>query len=281
MGAPRTRGVRVEKCSGAEKDSTVPELPDVEGFRRYFGRYAAGCRVEGVRVLDRTVLRNSTPQSLGRALTGHRFEQPRRHGKWLIAPAGGPRVLMHFGMTGRLAWYGDEARSLHRHDRVVFDLPEGRLAYRNMRKFGGVWLARGEHDVDAVTGPLGPDAATLDRDALAELLDRRRGGVKAALMDQRLLAGVGNLLADEILWRARINPRAAVDSLSPERLDRLHRELDRTIRESNRYARIPRIEGWLTGVRDHLGPCPRCGTRLRRATVAGRTTCWCPRCQRR
>ena len=259
----------------------MPELPDVEGFRRYLSRYAAGRRVEGVRVLDRTMLRNSSPQAVDRALRGRRLEQPRRHGKWLIVPAGGPLLLMHFGMTGRLAWYGDEASPLHRHDRVVLDLAGGRLGYRNMRKFGGVWLASDADEAGSVTGPLGPDAADLDRDRLAELLDRRRGSIKAALMDQRLLAGVGNLLADEILWRARIHPRAGVQRLSAERIDRLHAELDRTIRESNRHARIPRLEGWLTGVRDDLGPCPRCGTRTRRATVAGRTTCWCPRCQRR
>ena len=258
----------------------MPELPDVEGFRRYFRRYAAGRRVKGVRVLDRTMLRNSSAQALGRALRGRRLEQPRRHGKWLIAPAGGPLVLMHFGMTGRLAWHGEEAASLHRHDRLVLDLDGGRLAYRNMRKFGGVWLARDEDEAGEVTGPLGPDAAGLGRADLAGLLDRRRGSIKAALMDQRLLAGVGNLLADEILWRARIDPRTAVGRLSVDRLDRLHTELERTIRESNRHAHIPRLEGWLTGVRDDLGPCPRCGTGTRRATVAGRTTCWCPRCQR-
>jgi formamidopyrimidine-DNA glycosylase len=114
-----------------------------------------------------------------------------------------------------------------------------------------------------------------------ELLDGRRGSVKAALMDQRLLAGVGNLLSDEILWRARIHPSAAVRSLGARRRARLHDALRTAVAESSRYGRVPHGERWLTRVRDDpAATCPRCGTRLRRGTIAGRTACWCPRCQR-
>jgi formamidopyrimidine-DNA glycosylase len=257
----------------------MPELPDVEGFRRYFQRYAVGQRVDRVEVRDRSMLRNSSPQAVGRALRGRPLERPRRHGKWLIAPAAGPLLLMHFGMTGRLAWSGGGAGP-HRHDRIVLRLDTGVLGYRNMRKFGGVWLARDESEVEAVTGPLGPDAMEVDRERLGSLLAGRRGGIKAALMDQRLLAGVGNLLADEVLWRARIHPRRYASDLSRRQLETLAETMHDTIRDANRHGRIPRLEGWLTGVRDDLGPCPRHGVRLQRATVAGRTTVWCPRCQR-
>jgi formamidopyrimidine-DNA glycosylase len=257
----------------------VPELPDVEGFRRYFSRHAAGERVERVEVLDRTMVRNSSAQGVRRALGGRRFEKPRRRGKWLIAPAGGPLILMHFGMTGLLAWSSDPS-GRHPHDRVVFHLPGGQLAYRNMRKFGGLWLARDERQAEGVMGPLGPDAADLDRDALARLADRRRA-IKALLMDQKALAGVGNLLSDEVLWRARIHPRRRAGELSRRELSALHDALQDTIREANRHGRIPPKRGWLTAVRDEGGDCPRCGRRVRRDTVAGRTACWCPRCQRK
>jgi formamidopyrimidine-DNA glycosylase len=105
--------------------------------------------------------------------------------------------------------------------------------------------------------------------------------VKAALMDQRLLAGVGNLLSDEILWRARIHPQTAVGRLDARRRTRLYDALRAAVGESSRYGRVPHGARWLTRVRDDPdAACPRCGTRLRRTTVAGRTACWCPRCQR-
>lgn len=258
----------------------MPELPDVEGFRRYFNRFAAGARVERIEVLDRSILRNTTPQGLGRALRGHRFGEARRRGKWLIAEAEGPILLLHFGMTGLLAWSGD-GETPHRHDRIVLHLPDGNLAYRNMRKFGGVWLASDPEQAEREMGSLGPDARELGQDEFVELLTRRRRGVKALLMDQKAIAGVGNLLSDEVLWRARIHPRRSTASLSRQKKLALYDALLTTIRAANRRGRIPTEAGWLTGVRDAPGDCPRCGRRLRRGTAAGRTACWCPKCQRR
>jgi len=183
-------------------------------------------------------------------------------------------------MTGLLTWSEDEA-DRHPHDRAIFICEDGELRYNNMRRFGGVWLARDRDERDAVTGPLGPDAASIAQDEFDGLIAGRRGAAKAVLMDQRLLAGVGNLLSDEILWRARINPKTAVAKLTPARRRRLYEALHAAVTESIRYGRVPHGERWLTRVRDDRHPrCPRCGTALRRATVAGRTACWCPRCQR-
>jgi formamidopyrimidine-DNA glycosylase len=251
----------------------VPELPDVEGFRRV-AREAAGRRIERVDLLDRPLLRGGrTP-----AVEGERFGDFERHGKWLIAPAGDAEVLMHFGMTGALEWARRRSER-HVHDRIVFVCRGGELRYRNMRKFGGVWISR--RGRERVTGPLGPDATEVDRERFRELLGRRRGRIKAALMDQRLIAGLGNLMADEIAWRARVDPRTAVRDLSRRRVDRLWRAMDEVVHESIPTGRVPPAEGWLTGARDARDPrCPRCGSRLRRATVAGRTTVWCGRCQR-
>jgi formamidopyrimidine-DNA glycosylase len=258
----------------------VPELSDVEGFRRYFARFAAGRRIEGVSVPDAELLRNASPRALGRALRDRRFGDPRRHGKWLLAPADGATVLMHFGMTGLLRWTGDAGSALHQHDRLVFRLEGGELRYRNMRRFGGVWLARDAAAVDDIVGDLGPDAMSVDRERFEELLAGRRGRLKPALMDQELIAGLGNLLVDEILWRARLHPRRPLAAISSRERDRLHREMHRVLRESIPRARVPPEPSWLTGVRDDpAGRCPRCGARLARAQVGGRTACLCPRCQ--
>ena len=251
----------------------MPELPDVEGFRRE-ARKAAGRRIERVDVIDAALLRGGQRATV----QGQRFGEPMRHGKWLIFPAGDAEVLMHFGMTGRLDWAPPRSER-HRHDRIVFVCRGGELRYRNMRKFGGVWVWRRSREL--VTGPLGPDATEVDLGRFAELLDNRRGSVKHTLMDQTLIAGLGNLMVDEIAWRARVDPRRKVSGLSSRRIERLWQAMDGVVRDSLPTGRVPPVDGWLTGVRDaRAARCPRCGTRLRRATVAGRTTVWCAREQR-
>ena len=258
----------------------VPELPDVEHYRGFFAEHATGRTVASVWA-DPTIVRNATPRALAAALQGHRFEEPTRHGKWLTAWTDGPALLLHFGMTGDLAWSGDEP-DRHRHDRLILGFAEGgELRYRNMRKLGGVWLAHDGAEAETILGPLGPDALGIDRRQLLHLLSIRRGGLKAALMDQTLLAGIGNLLADEILWQARLHPKRTFDSLSSEELAELVRSIRRVVRESIDYDYVSRKRSWLSHVRGRLnGACPRCGTPLARTVVAGRTTYFCPNCQK-
>jgi formamidopyrimidine-DNA glycosylase len=258
----------------------MPELPDVEAYRRFFGRYAAGKRIHGV-AADPTIVRNTTPRALDKALRGRRLQDPDRLGKWLICRTDGATLLLHFGMTGDLIWSGEEP-ARHRHDRLTLRLEDGgELRYRNMRKLGGAWLAHDEQELDAILGALGPDALAIRRREFLELLDRRRGGVKAALMDQTFVAGVGNIIADEVLWHARIHPRQPIQTLGTEERSRLYTELRRVLREAvEGYDYIPRKRSWLSGVRGLPGAtCPRCTTPLQRTTVAGRTTYSCPRCQ--
>jgi len=258
----------------------VPELPDVEAYRRFFQRHATGRRVRALSA-DPTIVRNTTPQALRRALIGRTFDPPDRHGKWLICPSNGPTLLLHFGMTGDLIWSGDEPER-HRHDRLIIGFEGGgELRYRNMRKLGGVWLAHDEEETRGVLGPLGPDALALGRKEFLELLGRLRGGVKAALMDQTFIAGVGNIIADEVLWHARIHPRRRIDSLGEYERRRLFSSLYRVLREAvEGYDYIPRKRSWLSAERGLPNArCPRCGSPLGRATVAGRTTYFCPHCQ--
>ncbi len=258
----------------------MPELPDVEAYRRFFLRHAAGKTVRAVEA-DPTIVRNAAPRTLSRALTGRRLAEPERLGKWLICWTDGPALLLHFGMTGDLVWSEDEPER-HRHDRLFLSFQDGtEIRYRNMRKLGGVWLAHDAPEVRRVLGPLGPDALELSRAAFLELLGRRRGGVKAALMDQSLLAGVGNLIADETLWQARINPRRRVESLTGDERSRLQAALRKVLRESVEASdHIPRKRSWLLHVRGQPGArCPRCRTPLARTVAAGRTTYVCPSCQ--
>jgi formamidopyrimidine-DNA glycosylase len=255
----------------------VPELPDVEHFRRFLARHAEGARIERVVTTDPQILRNATPDQLDRAVRGHRFEEPERHGKWLVAWTTGPAVLVHFGMTGDLRWSsGHDGR--HPHDRVIFETDRGELRYRNMRKLGGLWLAHGPEDARRLLAPLGPDALDVSASGLRRAFDRRRGRVKAALMDQSVVSGVGNLAADEALWQARIHPARRLQGLTEEERRRLVRSVRRVLRTwVNRFEDLPR--GWLLLSRRPDAPCPRCGTDLRRTVVGGRTTYFCPVCQ--
>lgn len=255
----------------------MPELPDVEGFRRFFAEQAAGARVERVSAPAPDVVRNTTPQGLGRALRGRRFGEPARHGKWLFAPVeGGSTVVWHFGMTGALQWV-EVGADRHPHDRVVIVCDRGELRLRMMRKLGGVWLARDADEAEAVTGPLGPDAWRVDRATLGQVLTGG-GSVKSALMNQERLAGAGNLVADEVCWRAGVHPRRALSELDDPTRDRLHDALHEVLDAAVPTGRVPPHDDWLTGARDDEDPtCPRCGAALERGEVAGRSTWWCPR----
>ncbi|WP_350276319.1 DNA-formamidopyrimidine glycosylase family protein [Kribbella sp. HUAS MG21] len=262
----------------------MPELPDVEGFRRVLAAHAVGRRIRTVDVLDAGVLRGVTGAGLRRALTGRRFRQPWRHGKYLVVPVAGSRagaaVLLHFGMTGSLEWEVDAERQ--RFDRVVFGFAHGELRFRDMRKLHGLRYAPDRETVKRLLARLGPDAADLSAAGLSDRLAGRRGQVKPALMDQSTVAGLGNLLADEILWRARIDPHRPCPQLDDSDLRRLHTRMRTVLRQSVEAGRVPPRKTWLTGRRDDpTGSCPRCGTTLSHGRVGGRGTAWCSQCQPR
>ncbi|MFJ9413791.1 Fpg/Nei family DNA glycosylase [Streptomyces sp. NPDC101227] len=258
----------------------MPELPDVEGFRQVLVSCALGRTVRRVEVYDAGVLHGVSASRLRRELEGRRFAEPERHGKWLLARCdGGPTLLMHFGMTGLLVCChpGDP---LDPHDRVAFTVGHDRqLRYRDQRKLRGLWLAD-DSGVARTLDRQGPDALAVDRAGFDAALSGRRGGVKSALMNQSVLAGLGNLLADEVLWRAGLHPARRVGGLSEGERGRLYADMRRTLRSSVRARRVPPRESWLTGHRDAGNAvCPRCGDRLCRGRITGRGTVWCPSCQ--
>src|SRR5207302_2159497 len=275
--APRRpdTGASLRVVGSANLGQTVdmPELPDVEAFRRTFVRHAAGRTVRDVEA-DPTVVRNADVGTLRRALSGCTFADPTRHGKWLLCWTEGPVLLLHFGMTGHLV-PSVEGPERHRWDRLVLAFNDGtELRYRNMRKLGGIWIAHDPGDAETIVGGLGPDALAIGRTGFLERLERRRGGVKAALMDQTFVAGVGNLIADETLWQARLHPKRRVGTLTDEERRMLYSRMHAVLKESvDRYDYIPRKRSWLSHVRGLTGArCPRCGAPLERAVAAGRTT---------
>ncbi|MFZ0667416.1 MAG: DNA-formamidopyrimidine glycosylase family protein [Acidimicrobiales bacterium] len=257
----------------------MPELPDVERSRRLLHSHVVGEKVQAVDIRDPGVIRGRSSRDFVRRLVGRTFGEPTRHGKWLLAPTDGPTVLFHFGMTGDLIWDPPDAEYL-RYDRVIISVGSGNLVYRDQRKLQGLWLADDEDAVTEFIGDLGPDALGLTCRQLEERLTDRRGALKAVLMDQHVVAGLGNMLCDEMLWRARIHPaRRFGDLRAPER-QALCRSLQRVLRASVQVGDIPRRATWLSSQRSQPEPrCPRCGSSLELSRIGGRTTYWCPTCQ--
>lgn len=257
----------------------MPELPDVEGFRRELANALPRRRIQHVQVRDPGILRNTSAATLDRRLAGHRFRAPRRHGKWLILPTDGPTLLIHSGMTGH-PYYANTDAEPEKYERLVVSLDKGELRYADLRKLRGVWLVDGDDDLADVLGPQGPDALGMGLRAFRDVLAGRRGQLKPTLMDQSVIAGLGNLLTDEICWRARVRPTRPVADLEADEVKRLHTAMTQVLRTAVRHGEVPRLSRWLTGVRDEPDPsCPRCGTRLSHGRVSGRMSLWCPHCQ--
>jgi formamidopyrimidine-DNA glycosylase len=255
----------------------MPELPDVEGFRRALAEKLPGRRVRAVEVRDAGVLRNTTAPALTRNLMKHTFGEPQRHGKWLILPTDGPVLLVHSGMTGQPYFAADGADEKG-YERLVIALDCGELRYADLRKLRGIWLAPDEDATAEVMGRQGPDALGLDLASFRNVLEGRQGALKPTLMDQSVIAGLGNLLVDEICWRAKVHPGRPVSAVD---VQRLHKAMKNVLRTAVPHGRVPGLPRWLTRVRDDPDPgCPRCHTRLLRSRIGGRTTVWCPNCQR-
>lgn len=259
----------------------MPELPDVEGYRRELAKRLPGRRVRDVTVTDAGVLRNSSATAFVDHLRGHRFTTPGRHGKWLLLPTDGPTLVVHSGMTGRPRWErADDPPD--RFDRVRIRLDRGELRYADMRKLRGLWLVDGPDELARVIGRSGPDALTASRDEFARALSSGRRVLKTALTDQAVLAGLGNLLSDEICWQARVHPLRTCGSLDGTEVSALYSTMRRVLRTSVRHQCVPSLRNWLTRVRDDKhAVCPRCDAPLERARNQGRMTVWCPREQAR
>lgn len=256
----------------------MPELPYVETFRRFMDEVALDRPVVRTQVPDPDLLEEVSERTLQRRLKGERFETTRRHGKYLFAEtSGGDWLVLHFGMTGFLAHTRNDEDTPD-HVRVLFHFRDGdRLAFDCQRKFGAVSLT--EHpDAFVERKGLGPDALSLDLSDFRALLEDRRGRVKSALMDQSLMAGVGNVYSDEALYHARVDPRVRVGDLDASRVRRLyrslHRVLDRAIQAGSQPEEMPR--GWLLHRREEGATCPKCGEAIRRIVVSGRGAYWCP-----
>lgn len=281
----------------------MPELPEIAHLNRCLEPVLSGAVVRQVKlsrpdIVDRG--RSQQPVSRRRLLMGERIKGLARHGKQLaIVSCRGPTVCIHLGMSGQL-WHCPAGERLRRHDHIhcVWHLEgtrgqgRGRLVFRDPRRFGGLWCFSSMDELTATRwSHLGPDALSLDARTLRRSLAGTRRSIKAALLDQHVVAGIGNIYADEILFAAGIHPQSAVTRLGADRCRRLARCIRHilaaatahggsTIRDyvdgqgrPGSFSLRHRVYGRATQ------PCTSCGNRLHQTTEAQRTTVFCPVCQ--
>jgi formamidopyrimidine-DNA glycosylase len=275
----------------------MPELPEVEVARRNLALWLEGARVVGARVHDRRVVRGASGGSLARSLVDRRVLGVSRRGKWLrITLDDGQRVFSHLGMTGK--WVLRPSSLVRvRFERARLDVTlRGRrrsVRYLDPRLFGRIVVAA--NDISQWVA-LGPDPLTdgIDVDALAASLARRKRSIKEAIMDQSILAGIGNIQATEALWRARIDPRTRSDRVTRGQLVALARAIRATIAAAlaDAWGAEPAPRGREITYVEEAGapnpfriygragtPCPRCRRQLQRIVLGGRGTVLCPHCQ--
>jgi len=270
----------------------MPELPEVQTVAACLDSRLRGAAVESVRLFRRDIVKGS-PRSLQRTLLNKKLRRVRRHGKRIICEFDPDTELnFHLGMTGNLLVVRrDEPLLDHTHLRVRFAGRTDELRFRDPRRFGGVWLGNGRTPRGGrFSSVLGPDALEVRLPGFRRMLERRRQ-IKALLLDQQVIAGLGNIYCDESLFRARIHPLTSASELDPSQVSTLLRDIRSVLRQAiaaggsslRDYRNADGEPGWFRvrhRVYDREGePCPRCRTAIEHTVVASRSTWFCPRCQ--
>jgi len=273
----------------------MPELPEVETVARGLRAALPGRRIVGVRLGKTDFIDN--PAALEQQLPGSRIQGVRRHGKFLVVDLESPdkrshdiSLLIHLGMTGQLVVSAAQA-PVAPHTHVFLALDDGReVRYTDARRFGRMRMVS-DTEREAALGRLGLDPLEATQEQFLQKLRSRRARIKALLLDQRVLRGMGNIYTDESLWRARINPLRLGATLKDEELRRLHRAVRDVLTQAikmrgSSISDYVDAEGQPGGFqRRHRvyqregKKCFRCGTAIQRTIVAGRSSYYCRRCQ--
>jgi formamidopyrimidine-DNA glycosylase len=274
----------------------MPELPEVETVRSRLVPILEGAAIVRVEIDDPRLTRPVEPAIVSEALVGDTVASVERRGKYLLwRLASGRTLVIHLRMTGSFRHAGAGELPDDAYRRATLELDTGaEVAYRDVRRFGTWELLDADHLRPYFAARLGPEplAASFSAARLSALAAGRRISVKGFLLDQRRLAGIGNIYADEALWRARIHPRRPAGELDTTEVARLHRAVRAALRRGvelqgstlSDYVTPDGDEGGMQHEFHVYGrggePCDRCGTPIERIVVAGRGTWFCPRCQR-
>lgn len=262
----------------------MPELPDVEVFRKYLQSTSMNQKIGDVKIFSTDMVKGVSAQKLTRLLQGASFVWTERHGKYLMAGVGDDSFLvLHFGMTGFLKYFGNTEEGTP-HMRMRIDFENGyHLSFDCMRKLGEISWSE-DREGFAKERKLGADPLHKGFNAsrFAELIRKKRGSIKSALMNQEVVAGIGNIYSDEILFQARVHPGAGIKDLEDKDLQELYKAMKDVLKTAIKSKADPRkLPGsFLIGRRQEGAECPRCGARIQKRKFSGRGAYMCPVCQK-
>ena len=263
----------------------MPELPDVETFRRYFNRTSLHKKIERIDIGTKEMLKGISSLSLQQNLKNLKFKKTSRHAKYLFAQTDKGKILvLHFGMTGSLKYYKkDEERPAH--IRMRIDFANGyHLAFNCPRKLGSIYLIN-DREKFIENKNLGPDPVEDDfsLSGFRKIIEGKRGTIKSTLMDQKTISGIGNIFSDEILFNAGIHPATGTEKLNDAQVKKIYQMikevLNKVIDIQADPEKIP-----ATYLYSHRAPgedCPMCKGKIRKKTIGGRSSYFCDRHQRK
>ncbi len=261
----------------------MPELPDVETFKRYIDSTALHKKINSVDIPTPKILYKTTTQTITKNLLHKTFTETHRHGKYLFLQLSNHDfLLLHFGMTGEVKYFQNK-NDQPPHTRFLVEFKNGYyLAFDNQRILGKVGYIE---DIASFLEEksLGEDALEIDEHTFLTLLSKRRGSVKSALMNQKILAGIGNIYADEILFQTRLFPKKSVNDLSKRQLKTLFKNVNKVLTTAIDAQAHPQDfpKNFIIPHRKKEGNCPIDHTPLKTLKVNGRTTYYCPKHQKK
>jgi formamidopyrimidine-DNA glycosylase len=261
----------------------MPELPDVEGYRKYFEETSLNKKIKDISVFHKKSLKGISPAEFREILVGKKFTSSLRYGKYLFGiTSKHESVVMHFGMTGFLVYYKKE-EDASSHIRVQFDFSDkSHLGFDCMRMFGKVSYTP-DYEQYIRDKDLGRDPIVykMSYKEFQDIIDDRSSNVKVFLMDQSILAGIGNEMSDEILFQAAILPGRTIDSLSKEENKALFRSINKTLTNGIKYAQKGKYpDDYLINYRKAGKECPVCGGEIKKSTIGGRSSYYCRKHQK-
>lgn len=256
----------------------MPELPELVAFKKYIDKHCLHRQILKVKVEDRSLLKGISSQGFGRKIKDREFISSERYGKYLFLKIQNDGyVMFHFGLTGSIEFYNEKQEKPKYGKIFIHFADKNILAYNSRRKLGYVKYV-GDKQSYINSKRLGPDALYITGKEFSRLFKQHKGGVKAFLMNQKIIAGIGNEYSDEILYQARLHPLSKIENIDSGILyNKMKNILTKAVEINSDGKNYP--QSWLIDKRNEGDICPGCEGKIKKAIIAGRSSYFCPECQ--